>query len=192
VIHDPMAVFQELFARARQAEPGDPTAMALATADAAGQPSVRMVLLKGADALGFVFYTNLGSRKARELAANPRAALCLHWPTLGSQVRAEGGVQPVSGPEADAYFASRPRGSQLGAWASRQSQAMASREELLARYAEVEQRFAGGEVARPPFWSGFRLIPAAVEIWQSDTFRLHHRHLYTRAADGWRMELLQP
>lgn len=189
---DPMAVFQELFTRARQVEPADATAMALATADAAGQPSVRMVLLKSADAEGFVFYTNLGSRKARDLAANPRAALCLHWPTLGAQVRAEGTVRAVGEAEADAYFASRPRGSQVGAWASRQSAPLASREALLARYAELERRFEGGDVPRPPFWSGFRLAPAAVEIWQSDTFRLHHRHLYTRTADGWRRELLQP
>jgi pyridoxamine 5'-phosphate oxidase len=189
---DPMAVFQALFARARQEESADPTAMALATADAAGQPSVRMVLLKSADAEGFVFYTNLGSRKARDLAANPRAALCLHWPTLGVQVRAEGTVQAVAGAEADAYFASRPRGSQVGAWASRQSALLTSREDLLVRYAELERRFEGGDVPRPPFWSGFRLGPAAVEIWQSDTFRLHHRRLYTRTADGWRVELLQP
>ena len=189
---DPVELFQELFARALEAEAADATAMALATADASGRPAVRMVLLKGADAQGFVFYTNLGSRKAADLGANPRAALCFHWPALGCQVRVEGDVQPVSEGEADAYFASRPRGSQVGAWASRQSAPLASREVLLSRYAELEKQFEGGDVPRPGFWSGFRLVPSRIEIWQSDTFRLHHRRLYTRQGDGWEMELLQP
>jgi pyridoxamine 5'-phosphate oxidase len=190
---DPLDRFQELFAEAARSEASDATAMSLATVDAAGQPSVRIVLLKAADARGFVFYTNLRSRKGRELEANPRAAICFHWPSTGWQVRATGAVEPVTGEEADAYFASRPRGSQLGAWASRQSQPLAERAALLASLQEIERRFGDGPVPRPPFWSGFRLVPREIELWKSDTFRLHHRTLYTRRPDGgWDEGLLQP
>jgi pyridoxamine 5'-phosphate oxidase len=189
---DPIARFHELFAQAQRLEPTDATAMSLATADAAGRPSVRMVLLKSADEEGFVFYTNLTSRKARELSENPWAALCFHWPTAGHQVRIEGPVSPVADVEADVYFASRPRGSQIGAWTSRQSATMPTRESLLDRYARMEQRFEGGPVPRPPFWSGYRLRPDRIELWTADTFRLHHRTLYTRTAQGWTEELLQP
>lgn len=190
---DPMARFQELFAEASRSEAADATAMSLATADAAGQPSVRIVLLKAADARGFVFYTNLRSRKGRELAENPRAAICFHWPSIGWQVRAAGTVEAVGDAEADEYFASRPRGSRIGAWASRQSQPLAHRGDLMAQVRDIEERFAGAEVPRPPFWSGYRLVPAEIELWKSDDFRLHHRTRFTRRADGgWDATLLQP
>ena len=190
---DPLARFQELLAEATRSEPFDATAMALSTVGASGQPSVRIVLLKAADARGFVFYTNMESRKGRELANDPRAALCFNWPSTGWQVRATGTVEVVTPVEADAYFATRPRGSQLGAWASRQSQPLARREDLLARLREVEARFGDGEVPRPPFWSGFRLLPVEMEIWQADAFRLHHRTEYLRRPDGtWDSRLLQP
>ncbi len=189
----PVARFHELLAEAAAGALSDPTAMALATADAGGRPSVRMVLLKAADERGFVFYTNLGSRKGRELATNPKAALCFHWPHTGWQVRVEGVVEPVGATEADAYHASRPRGSQIGAWASRQSEPVASREALLEQYREVERRYEGQPVPRPPYWSGFRLVPERIEMWRTDEFRLHHRTLHTRQADGsWTAELLQP
>jgi pyridoxamine 5'-phosphate oxidase len=189
---DPLRLFQDLFERAQAAESGDATAGALATADASGRPSVRMVLLKGVDAEGFVFFTNYESRKARELQVNPWAALCFHWPSLGSQVRAEGQVERVSGPESDAYFATRPRGSQLAAWASRQSEVLASREELLARYKEAEARFAEVPVPRPPFWGGYRLRPDRIEFWQSEEMRLHRRLCYLREGGAWRTQALQP
>jgi pyridoxamine 5'-phosphate oxidase len=190
---DPIGRFQELLAEAARTETADPTAMALATADSAGQPSVRIVLLKAADARGFVFYTNLRSRKGRELAENPRAALCFHWPAIGWQVRASGTVELVTDEEADTYFASRPRGSQIGAWASRQSEPLADRSELTARFHAVEERFGDGAVPRPRFWSGYRLLPVEIEIWRSDEFRLHHRTRYRRLSDGgWDATLLQP
>jgi pyridoxamine 5'-phosphate oxidase len=188
---DPLARFRELLAQAVQCEAADATAMALATADGHGRPSVRMVLLKAADGRGFVFCTNLSSRKARELAENPQAALCIHWPALGMQVRAEGVVEPVPDVDADAYFAARPRGSRIGAWASLQSQPLGSREELLARYRESEVRFSS-TVPRPPFWGGYRLVPVAIEFWRSDEHRLHHRLLYRGAPGGWARELLYP
>jgi len=190
---DPIARLAELLAEAERRGAPEPTAMALATADGRGRPSVRMVLLKGLDERGLVFYTNLTSRKAQELRANPRAAVAFWWPVLETQVRVEGPVEPVSDAEADAYFARRPRGSQLGAWASRQSQPLADRAELEARLREVAARFGDGPVPRPPFWSGFRLRPDAVEFWFGRPDRLHERELYTRAPDGgWRRTLLYP
>jgi pyridoxamine 5'-phosphate oxidase len=191
-VPDPIAEFCDLFARAKEAESGDATAMALATCGADGRPSVRMVLLKGADAAGFVFYTNLGSRKARDLAAQPHAALCFHWPTLVRQVRVEGAVEPVGEEEADAYFATRARGSQIGAWASRQSEPLPSRVRLLRRYLESQIRYAGQQVPRPPFWSGFRLRPERIEFWSGERYRLHDRRLYVRTVSGWDLERLYP
>jgi pyridoxamine 5'-phosphate oxidase len=189
---DPLARFRERFAAAQSQEPADPTAAALATASADGRPSVRIVLVKEADATGFRFFTNLGSRKARELAANPHAALVFHWPTLGEQVRAEGAVAPLPAADSDAYFAERPRVAQLGAWASRQSAPMAGRDELLARLAEVTARFPADPVPRPPFWGGFRLTPVAVEFWRAGEFRLHERERYERRGQGWTVETLFP
>ncbi|HVY45007.1 MAG TPA: pyridoxamine 5'-phosphate oxidase [Minicystis sp.] len=188
---DPLERFRAALAIARAHEPFDPTAMALATADARGRPSVRMVLLKDVDARGFVFYTNYGSRKAHDLDANPFAAVTVHWPKLEEQVRAEGPVERLSEAESDAYFASRPRMSRVGAWASRQSEPLASREVLLRRVAEVEARFPD-EVPRPPFWGGFRLVPERVEFWKGRSSRLHDRELYVREGDGFRIEMLFP
>jgi len=189
---DPIARLVELLARAAAASRNDATAAALATADARGHPSVRIVLLKGADARGLSFFTNRDSRKGRELAENPWAALCLHWPELGEQVRAEGPVAPLDDAESDAYFATRPRESQLGAWASRQSAPLGSRAELEAALREVEARFAGGAVPRPPRWGGYLLRPDTLEFWRSAPGRLHHREAYARDGGGWRVTLLQP
>lgn len=188
----PIDQFLTLLARAKAA--GEPLAeaMALATADGVGNPSVRMVLLKGADERGFVFFTNLESRKAHELRERPRAALCFHWALIEEQVRVEGGVEPLSGEEADAYFSTRPRGSQLGAWASKQSQPLDSRDALVARVAEEEKRFEGKEVARPPFWSGFLLRPERIEFWSGQTDRLHDRFLYTQREGAWTAQRLYP
>ena len=178
---DPIAEFQALFARALQKEP-DATAMALATSDATGAPSVRMVLLKGVDASGFVFFTNYESRKARELAANPRAALCLYWPTLGVQVRVEGEVEPVTAGESDAYFTTRPRESQLGAWASAQSQPLPSPAELRASFDRISARFAGQRCRDPTTGEAIGSGPQAIEIWTAGEFRLHDRVLIRRTA----------
>jgi pyridoxamine 5'-phosphate oxidase len=194
-IPDPIARFALLLEAARRVGPErlpEPTAFALATASADGRPSVRMVLLKDASDAGFVFYTNYESRKGRDLLARPSAAMCFHWQPLDRQVLVEGSVERVLDEEADAYFASRPRGSQLGAWASRQSQPMRDPGELDRRFAEAEAKFAGGPVPRPPHWSGFRLIPRRVEFWISQPSRLHIRHLYSRDAAGWRIETLHP
>lgn len=189
-----MARLAEALGRARAASPNDPTAAALATADARGRPSVRVVLVKGADARGISFFTNRDSRKGRELAANPFAALCLHWPELGEQVRVEGPVEVLAEAESDAYFATRPRESQLGAWASRQSAPLASRADLEAAFRAAEARFAGGPVPRPPRWGGYLLVPEAVEFWRSAAGRLHHREAYARAPGGagWSVTLLNP
>jgi pyridoxamine 5'-phosphate oxidase len=189
---DPHQLFDEWFALARGAEPNDPDAMGLATADAAGRPSVRMVLLKGYDVRGFVFYTNQDGRKGRELEANPVAALLFHWKSLRRQIRIEGSVQPVTGEEADLYFASRSRDSQLGAWASEQSRPSDERATFERRYEEMRARFEGGEVPRPPRWSGFRVVPERIEFWSDRAHRLHERRLFTRTAEGWSEGLLYP
>lgn len=189
---DPFALFQRWFGEARAAEAVDPNAMALATVSPEGAPSLRIVLLKGVDDRGFVFYTNLGSRKAAELQANPNAALCFLWKSLGRQVRVEGVCEPVSDTEADNYFASRPRGSQIGAWASKQSQPLPERSVLELRVADFENKFEGGDVPRPDFWSGFRLVPARFEFWHGQPSRLHDRMVYVADGNRWSAERLYP
>ena len=170
----------------------DTAPVALATTSASGRPSVRMVLLRGADDRGFVFHTNYTSRKARELDENPYAALCIHWPTMEEQIRVEGRVERLSDGESDGYFASRPRGSQLGAWASKQSAVLPTRETLEEEYRALERRFEGQTVPRPPFWGGYRLIPDEIEFWFGRPDRLHDRLLYVRQADGWLIQRLYP
>jgi pyridoxamine 5'-phosphate oxidase len=189
---DPHALFETWFAEAHAAEVNDANAMALATVAADGQPSLRMVLLKGHDDRGFVFYTNLESRKAADLAATPRAALLFHWKSLRRQVRVEGPVARVSDAEGDAYFATRGRDSQLGAWASDQSRPLDSRATFEARFAATEARFAGSEVPRPPHWSGFRVRAERIEFWIDRAHRLHERRLFVRDGEGWNEGLLYP
>ena len=189
-----LRTFGELLEAARAAGDPEPTAMTLATVAADGRVSARIVLLKGFDERGFTFYTNTLSRKGRELAAHPQAALLFHWKALRDQVqvRIEGSVAPVSAAEADTYFASRPRESQLGAWASLQSEPLPDRETFQARYADVECQFAGREVTRPPHWSGYRLVPDAFEFWYGVPYRLHDRHVYRLRDGAWSAGLLYP
>jgi pyridoxamine 5'-phosphate oxidase len=189
---DPFALFDQWLDEARAAEPNDPEAMALATADAAGIPSARMVLLKGHGPDGFVFYTNVGSRKGGELAANPNAALVFHWKSLRRQIRIEGGIEPVAADEADAYYATRVRDSQIGAWASDQSRPLDSRATLEARFAQMAAKFANGPVPRPAHWNGFRVVPRSIEFWSDGAHRLHQRRLFTKDRGRWSEGLLYP
>jgi pyridoxamine 5'-phosphate oxidase len=189
---DPFELFDLWLADARSSEPNDPEAMALASVDIAGRPSVRIVLLKGHGPEGFVFYTNQRSRKGEELAANPAAALLFHWKSLRRQVRIEGKVSRVSASEADSYFASRSRDSQLGAWASDQSQPLASRAEFESRYETMRQKFEGVDVPRPDHWGGYRVAADRMEFWTDRPHRLHERRLFTRSGDGWTESLLYP
>ena len=189
---DPYALFDEWFAEARASEPNDPEAMALATADGDGQSSVRMVLLKGHGPDGFVFYTNEQSRKGEQLAHNPRAALLFHWKTLRRQVRIEGAVDRVADAEADAYYASRARDSQLGAWASDQSRPLDSRATFEQRFDQVKRQFEGKDVPRPPHWRGYRVVPDRIEFWSDRPHRLHERRLFTLGDAGWSEGLLYP
>jgi pyridoxamine 5'-phosphate oxidase len=189
---DPFHLFDEWLAEARASEPNDPEAMALATADTEGHPSVRMVLLKGHSPNGFLFYTNEHSAKGEQLAGNPSAALLFHWKSLRRQVRVEGSVERVGAEQADAYFASRARDSQLGAWASDQSRPLDRRETFENRFEEAARRFAGQDVPRPPHWGGYRVIPERIEFWTDRPHRLHERRLFTREAGDWREGLLYP
>jgi pyridoxamine 5'-phosphate oxidase len=189
---DPVEIFESWLAEAEKTEVNDPTAMSLTTCTKEGRPSARMVLYKGAEVDGFTFFTNLGSRKAKELTENPYAALCFHWKTLRKQVRVEGPFTQVSNEEADAYFATRPRLSQIGAWASKQSQPMEGKWELEKRVAEYTAKFNIGTVPRPDFWSGFRMEPERIELWSDGKFRLHDRFVFTRKGEGWDVERIYP
>ncbi len=188
---DPIDQYLQAAERARKAGV-DTAPIALATADTAGRPSARVVLLRGVDARGFVFYTNYGSRKARELTANPLASLCQHWPSLEEQIRIEGTVERADPAESDRYFAGRPRDSQIGAWASNQSAELASRDVLEARITEIDAKYARQPVPRPPFWGGFRLVPDRLEFWYGRPGRLHDRLVYTRTPSGWKTSWLFP
>jgi pyridoxamine 5'-phosphate oxidase len=190
-VPDPIARFLALFEKAKAVEPHDATAMTLATADARGRPSARVVLLKGADARGFVFFTNRESKKGRDLAENPFAALAIHWPASQQQVRVEGRIEQTTPAESDAYFQSRARESQLGAWASQQSAPLSSREELEARVRELDARYPDA-VPRPPHWGGYRLVPDRIELWFAGPSRLHDRFAYERDGDGWKVTRLNP
>lgn len=192
VASDPVGLFKEWYEAAKRSGLFLPEAMTLATATPDGVPSARMMLLKGVDDDGFVFYTNYGSRKGEELTQNPQAALVVHWPTLQRQVRVEGPVEKMSYEESSSYFRTRPRGSQIGAWASAQSEPLASRDELERRVGECESRFANKEVPLPEFWGGFRLRPRRIEFWQGRINRLHDRLCYTREDGGWKITRLYP
>lgn len=189
---DPITQFDRWLEDALAAEPSNHNAMALATVSTDGRPSTRMVLLKDHDDRGFVFYTNFNSQKGRELKDNPHASLCFHWKSLGRQVRIDGQAEPVPDAEADAYYASRPRGSRIGAWASEQSQPVESRDVLEARFAEIATKYAGKDIPRPPHWSGFRVVPDRIEFWTDRPDRLHDREVFVRSADGWAVQRLQP
>ncbi|MGH7604163.1 MAG: pyridoxamine 5'-phosphate oxidase [Gemmatimonadaceae bacterium] len=192
---DPLERFRQVYAVAEQIDRSilpDPSAMALGTVEEGGQPSVRIVLLKAFDERGFVFYTNYKGRKGRHLLAHPRAALCFYWPTIDVQVRIEGTVTKVADAEADAYFATRARLSQIGAWASRQSEPLETPTALDERFLEYEKKFQGKTVPRPTFWSGFRVWPERIEFWKAKPNRLHERHLYTRKGKGWKIETIYP
>jgi pyridoxamine 5'-phosphate oxidase len=192
---DPIERFREVFELAQKIDRSiqpDPNAMALGTVGEDGQPSVRIVLLKAFDERGFVFYTNYEGRKGRQLATRPKAALCFYWPTIDIQVRVEGSVTKVADDEADAYFATRARLSQIGAWASRQSEPIESQTALSDRVQKYEREFEGRNVSRPGFWSGFRVKPERIEFWKARPNRLHERHLYTRANSGWKIETIYP
>lgn len=194
-VDDPIDRFRALLAEAEGADRSilpEPTAMMLATVGEDGQPSLRVVLLKAVDERGFVFYTNYESRKGRELLAHPQTALCFHWQTLERQVRIEGDAEPVASEEADAYFATRARLSQIGAWASKQSRPLSSDAELDERVREMEARFADSKVSRPPHWSGFRVVPRRIEFWRNRAFRLHERLVYEREEGNWRVTRLYP
>jgi pyridoxamine 5'-phosphate oxidase len=191
-VADPVVLFRAWLAEADAKEPNDPNAMTLATVDADGLPDARMVLLKEVDGRGFVFYTNLGSAKGRELSAHPKASLLFHWKSLRRQVRVRGEVEAVSAAEADAYFASRARASQIGAWASDQSRPLEGRFALEKRVAEYGLKFAIGPVPRPPHWSGFRVLPLEIEFWRDRPFRLHERRRYVKSGSGWTTQSLYP
>ena len=189
---EPFERFAAWLAEAEAREPNNPSAMSVATVDANGRPSVRMLLLRGFDARGFVFYTNLDSRKGRELRGNPHVALCFHWKSLDRQVRVEGRAEPVDAEEADAYFASRPKDSQIGAWASKQSQPLSARFELESRVAKYSLLYSIGKVPRPPFWAGYRVVPETIEFWEERPFRLHDRTVFSRVDGGWTTSKLFP
>jgi pyridoxamine 5'-phosphate oxidase len=192
VATDPIVRFVETFERAAGQAPFDHTAASLATATPAGEPSVRVVLVRQFDERGFVFFTNYESRKGEEIAANPVGSLCFYWPWIDEMVRIAGPLTKVSQEESDAYFATRPRGSQIGAWASNQSRPLSARSELERRYFDIERQYEGQAVPRPPHWGGYRLKPVRMEFWRAGEYRLHDRWLYTATPDGWDIEILFP
>lgn len=191
-LENPIDLFKQWFDEAKTCGLKEPTAVTLATADPSGMPSARMVLLKEVDDAGFVFYTNYQSRKGKELEQNPQAALCFHWMPIGKQVRVQGAVERVSEAQSDAYFASRPRDSQIGAWASAQSEPLEGRFDLEKQVAAYALKFGIGKIPRPPHWGGYRIVPQTIEFWQEGMFRLHDRLLYTRAGSGWTTRRLFP